>query len=55
MLSANSRLDVDGVKEILAGTAEKIGSGYDAARRSDRFGYGRVHAARAVAQAADQS
>lgn len=54
MLSANRRLDVDGMKEILAGTAEKIGSGYDAAGRNDRFGYGRVHAARAVAQAADQ-
>jgi hypothetical protein len=53
MLSINPTLDIDAVKEILKDTAEKIGSGYDANGHSAQFGYGRVHAARAVARAKD--
>jgi subtilisin family serine protease len=53
MLSANAKLDVEGVKGVLKDTAEKIGGGYDANGHSQRFGFGRVHAGRAVALARD--
>jgi subtilisin family serine protease len=51
MLSANDRLDSEALREILKNTAEKIGSGYDANGHSVKFGFGRVHAGRAVAAA----
>jgi subtilisin family serine protease len=53
MLSANARLDSEAVRELLKNTAEKIGSGYDANGHSVKFGFGRVHAGRAVAAARD--
>ncbi|MBI3269034.1 MAG: S8 family serine peptidase [Planctomycetes bacterium] len=48
VLSADPKLDTAGVREVLASTCDKIGTGYDAQGRSDRFGRGRVNAARAV-------
>jgi subtilisin family serine protease len=50
-LSANSKLTGAEVREILEQTAEKIGSGYDDGH-SRKFGYGRVDAQAAVAEAA---
>jgi subtilisin family serine protease len=54
VLSANSRLDRQEVKAILQETADRIGSGYNAQGHSNRFGYGRVNAARAVTEALKQ-
>lgn len=51
MLSVNAELTAAQIREILKQTADKIGSGYDAARHSDVFGYGRVNALRAVQMA----
>ena len=53
MLSANPRLTATEVKEILERTADKVGNAaaYDAQGWSDQFGYGRVNAERAVAEA----
>ncbi|MBB4078402.1 subtilisin family serine protease [Lewinella aquimaris] len=53
MLSANPELTSAEVKAILQRTADKIGtpSDYDAGGYSDRYGYGRVNADRAVAEA----
>jgi subtilisin family serine protease len=51
MLSVKPMLDRDAVREILQSTAQKIGKGYNAKGRSDKFGYGRVDAAAAVAEA----
>jgi subtilisin family serine protease len=51
VLSANPKLASDEVRGILRATADKIGDGYDAKGVSTRFGYGRVNAARAVAEA----
>ena len=53
MLSANPNLTSREVKAILERTADKIGerSGYDSAGYSRQFGYGRVNADRAVAEA----
>jgi subtilisin family serine protease len=47
-LAANVRLTRDELKSILQDTADGIGSGYDSNGHSDRFGFGRVNAARAV-------
>ncbi|MGB3799735.1 MAG: S8 family serine peptidase, partial [Lewinella sp.] len=53
MLSANPDLTAREVKAILEQTADKIGSpaGYDASGWSNQFGFGRVNAERAVAEA----
>ncbi|MCP9235629.1 S8 family serine peptidase [Lewinella sp. JB7] len=53
MLSANPELTSRQVKDILERTADKIGTpgDYDARGYSMRFGYGRVNADRAVAEA----
>lgn len=51
MLSVNPRLDRAAVREILKETSMKIGSGYDSQGHSRKFGYGRVSAAAAVANA----
>ncbi len=53
LLSANAALTSGEVKAILERTADKIGdrAGYDARGHSRQFGYGRVNADRAVAEA----
>jgi hypothetical protein len=53
ILSANPSLTAKEVKEIVIKTADKIGdpSEYDARGHSDKFGYGRINADRAVAEA----
>lgn len=53
VLSANPRLTSAQVRSVLQETADKIGpkNGYKANGHSNDFGYGRVNAARAVAQA----
>ena len=51
VLSVNPKLSSDEVRDVLRSTADKIGSGYDAKGVSPRFGYGRVNAAKAVAEA----
>lgn len=51
MLSATPTLDRDAVRDILQRTADKIGKGYNAKGHSNKFGYGRVNAAAAVAEA----
>jgi subtilisin family serine protease len=52
-LSVNPALTVAQLKQLLASTADKIGSGYDAAGHSKKFGYGRVNAGKAVKAARD--
>jgi subtilisin family serine protease len=53
ILSANPKLTAKQVKEILITTADKIGhpSDYDSNGHSRRYGYGRVNADKAVAEA----
>lgn len=51
VLSANPGLASEEVRDVLRGSADKIGTGYDAQGFSQRFGYGRVNAAKAVAEA----
>lgn len=53
ILSANPKLTAKQVKEILIKTADKIGfpSEYDSRGHSPRYGYGRVNADKAVAEA----
>lgn len=51
MLSVNAGLSRDDLRQILRETARKIGGPYDAQGHSNDFGYGRVDAARAVAEA----
>jgi subtilisin family serine protease len=51
MLSVNPDLTAADVKDILAKTADQIGSGYDASGHSDEFGYGRINALKAVQEA----
>ena len=51
VLSANPKLGSDEVRGILRATADKIGAGYDANGFSPRFGFGRINAASAVAEA----
>ena len=53
LLTANPRLTAREVKDILEQTADKVGNAaaYDARGWSDQFGYGRVNAERAVAEA----
>ena len=54
VLSVNGDLTRDEVRDVLEKTADKIGaaSAYDANGHSDRFGFGRVNAEKAVAEAA---
>ncbi len=55
MLSANPDLRENPtsqeVREVLAQTADKIGTGYDSSGHSHQFGFGRVNALRAVEEA----
>jgi subtilisin family serine protease len=51
VLSANPKLGSDEVRGILRATADKIGAGYDANGFSPRLGFGRINAAKAVAEA----
>ncbi|MGB0984682.1 MAG: S8 family serine peptidase [Saprospiraceae bacterium] len=53
MLSANPKLTAKQVKEVLIKTADKIGraSDYDTRGHSVKYGYGRVNADKAVAEA----
>ena len=51
VIAANPKLDAGQVRDILIGTADKIGHGYDANGHSPRFGNGRVNAGKAVAAA----
>lgn len=53
LLSANPNLSRDEVRTILQDTAKKIGpaNSYDAKGHSDKFGFGRIDAAKAVAAA----
>ena len=55
VLSVQSSLDRDGVRDLLRRTADKIGDpkAYDANGHSNWYGYGRVNAERAVSEAAD--
>ena len=48
MMSVNNKLTRAETQQILADTADKIGSGYDANGHSIKFGFGRVNAAKAV-------
>lgn len=52
-LSVDPSLTVAELKDLLAKTADKIGSGYNASGRSKKFGFGRVNAAKAVQAARD--
>jgi subtilisin family serine protease len=52
VLSVRSTLSRDALREVLQNTADKIGTGYDANGHSDRFGFGRVNAGKAVDSAA---
>jgi subtilisin family serine protease len=53
VLSANPKLTSQQVRSLLEETADKIGpkNGYKPNGHSNKFGYGRVNAARAVARA----
>ena len=51
VLSARAGLSRGELKELMASTCDKIGSGYDANGHSDRFGFGRVNAGKAVEKA----
>ena len=51
MLSVNPDLTHTDVRDILARTADKIGSSFDANGHSNVFGFGRVNAGRAVQEA----
>jgi subtilisin family serine protease len=53
MLSANPNLTLGQIKDILRRSVDKIGSGYDANGRSQRLGYGRLNAEKAVKMAAE--
>jgi subtilisin family serine protease len=48
VLSVRPNLSRTALRDLLANSADKIGSGYDANGHSNEFGYGRVNAARAV-------
>lgn len=52
VLSVAPRLSALEVGDLLRGTADRIGGGYDSkTQRSEEFGYGRLNAARAVEEA----
>jgi subtilisin family serine protease len=51
VLSVNPNLSRTDLRDLLASTADKIGSGYDSNGHSNYFGHGRVNAGRAVAEA----
>jgi hypothetical protein len=50
----NPNLSVPELKELLASSSEKIGSGYDAKGFSKKFGFGRINAAQAVQAAREK-
>jgi subtilisin family serine protease len=51
VLSVNPNLSRSDLRDLLARTADKIGSGYDAQGHSNEFGFGRINAGKAVAEA----
>ncbi|HEX2223201.1 MAG TPA: S8 family serine peptidase [Thermoanaerobaculia bacterium] len=51
VLSVNPNLSRSDLRDLLQSTADKIGPDHDAAGHSNRFGFGRVNAGKAVAQA----
>lgn len=51
ILSIRPDLTAKQVRDVLAQTCDKIGSGYDATGHSVKFGFGRINAARALAAA----
>jgi subtilisin family serine protease len=51
VLSVNPNLSRTDLRDLLARTADKIGSGYDAQGHSKEFGFGRINAGKAVAEA----
>lgn len=52
MLSVDPTLSRQAIRETLQNTAEKIGSGYKANGHSNKFGFGRVNAGKAVQKVA---
>ena len=50
VLSVQPNLSRDALREVLQNTADKIGSGYDSNGHSNRFGFGRVNAGKAIDQ-----
>ena len=52
VLSVEPSLNRQALRELLQTTTDRIGSGYDANGHSDRFGFGRVNAGKAVEKAA---
>jgi subtilisin family serine protease len=55
VLSVNPDLTRTDLRDVLASTADKIGSGYDANGHSNEFGFGRINAANAVQAAIGQA
>jgi subtilisin family serine protease len=55
VLSVHSSLGREELKELLQGTADKIGSGYDADGHSNKLGLGGVNAGRAVDEALNRT
>jgi hypothetical protein len=53
VLSVKPTLTAAEARGILTGTADKIGTGYDANGHSPEFGFGRVNAGKAVARASE--
>jgi subtilisin family serine protease len=51
VLSVNPKLSRTDLRDLLARTADKIGSGYDSKGHSNKFGFGRVNAGKAVEEA----
>ena len=51
IIAVNPKLTRGEVREVLQATCERIGTGYDARGHSNRFGYGRVDAESAIAEA----
>ncbi len=51
VLSVNSNLSREDLKDLLAATADKIGAGYDARGHSEELGFGRLNAGKAVEEA----
>jgi subtilisin family serine protease len=55
VLSVNPNLTRSDLRDVLASTADKIGSGYDANGHSREFGFGRINAGNAVQAAVGQA
>ena len=51
VLSVNPNLSREDLKDLLAATADRIDAGYDARGHSEKLGFGRIHAGKAVLEA----